>query len=265
MAESMTYGQLSDLAERAAAQLGQLRAETWAVDPQSANRDRNHPSADLVNTASGARLRIVFGWFAPGKVTVEGRFPEGTGCRHDHRANVAPERGARAVAQAADARVLRSGYTDELPGMIKRKAEQEEQYARAVRLTDRVAELFGTSADERGGVYVGNRVRGQGRVSVYYSEDRGALNLDISGIPADVALAMLAVLAGRTDPAPTCCDEYGPDHRASWAGPYCRQHATGSGELKPFSREAEQAYDEYLSSGEWQRLTWKQWLNRDYV
>lgn len=253
MNKDMTYDELCTLAADTALQLSQRRSEIWTV---ASTKDDTWPSAELAGPA-GARLRIIYGYDASGKVTVRGLYPEGVGGTA-YRANVDPARGAQAVASEADRRVLNAGYLAALPKVLERKAAQDAEQARRDGLMARAGELFGIEPEPDGKVYLGKRVLGRGYVENYYADGKGALNINLSGIPADVALAMLAVLAARTEPGPSCCRD-NPEHPYSWAGPDCLL-VNPLPEPKPFSAAFERLYDEYLSSGDFQRHGWNDWL-----
>jgi hypothetical protein len=192
----MDIAELKDLAAEVAYELEFLRGEGWTVDTTT---DDAWPSAELAGE-DGARLKLIFGWYAPGKLTVEGMFPPATGSRTDYRANVDPARGSQAIARAADKRVLQAGYLDVLPPAIAQRAEMDRREAARTELLGKVAALFGIDPADHGDgrkVFLGQFLAGSGYVETYYA-DPGSLTFELSGIPAETALAMLAVLAKDT-------------------------------------------------------------------
>jgi hypothetical protein len=192
----MDIAELSDLAGQVAYELTSLRGEVWTV---ATTTDDTWPSAEL-SGEDGARLKLIFGWYAPGKVTVEGMFPPATGSRADYRANVDPARGPEVLARAADRRVLQAGYLDVLPSAIAQRAEMDRREAARAELLGRVAALFGIDPADPGDgrkVFLGQFLAGSGYVETYYA-DPDSLTFSLSGIPAATALRMLAVLAEDT-------------------------------------------------------------------
>jgi len=158
-AEVVTLDELAALAAEVASVLTDLRREPWAVAEQPAARA---PTVRLAGPGHAA-LDLSFGWWATGKLTIDGVFPDGI-THKGFSANVSPGRGATAIARDANRRVINAGYLDELASAVARKTEQDARDAEA---------------------------RWQS----------GRMNLNLSGVPAEVALAMLKVLADAAVPA----------------------------------------------------------------
>lgn len=187
----MNIQELRELGAEAAAELTGLRGERWLVE---STRDDTWPSLVLAEPASGARLQLIYGYWSPGMVTAVGVYPKDTGTRYPYRANVDPGRGGSRIGREADRRVLRGGYLDELPAMLARRAEMDVRTANRAERLGQAAELFSTQViDDK--VFVGEFVHGSGYAEMYSVMAPDTMSLNISGIPADVALRMLAVLA----------------------------------------------------------------------
>jgi hypothetical protein len=188
---NIRFQELRKLGTEAAAELTRLHGENWVVESE---KDDTWPSLVLAGPASGARLQLIYGYWATGKVTVVGVYPKDTGTLHPYRANVDPERGGTAIGRAAYRRVLRGGYLDELPERQARRAEMDARAENEALRLGQAAELFGVEVMDRK-VFVGDWVHGGGYAEMYSLIAPDSMNLSISGIPADVALEMLAVLA----------------------------------------------------------------------
>jgi hypothetical protein len=190
----ITRNQMLDLGKGVAAELSRLRGEGWTAVNLSPDDTRGYPSVELTEAKSRARVKLIYGWHSTGKVTATGEFPEGTGTRSDYRANIDPDRGAVVIGREVNRRVLEGGYLDSLPLALERKELQDAKAARKAALLGQVAATLRTRVDGSK-VYAGKFARGSGYVEMYYGEGENALNIDISGIPAETALAMLKVLA----------------------------------------------------------------------
>jgi hypothetical protein len=191
---------MDDLAGHVASQLGEARGEAWTTVQASNPEHDQHPSASIGCEATGARLHLIWSWYVTGKLTVTGVWPEGVNGR-DYRANVDLRRGVAAVTAAADRRILRSGYMDDLPERVETRRRHVELQARRRALLERVTAVLGMPAPGHGDskVSLSQFARGRGYVECYYGQDGEALNINLSGIPGDVMLEMLTVLAKRAD------------------------------------------------------------------
>lgn len=212
----MNHQQMRDLAGDVAATLTAERGEPWQCTQADTPADTDYPGARLDGPA-GARLQLREGWQAhvdrpcgaTGKVTVTGLFPAGQS-HGTYTANVNPARGARTVAREAARRVLDAGYLAELPGILARKHQHDQEQAERLDWLRRAAWITGQDAPADAGdrIGLGHLAAGYGDVRAYWTgSDR--LNIELSGIPAETALRMLAVLAetagGPPAAACTCC------------------------------------------------------------
>jgi hypothetical protein len=252
----MDHKEMAALGAGTAAWLGQMRGESWKVGDSNAGADTDFPWVDIANPGNGAVLRLIWGLHAEERVTVEGRYPEGI-AHAVRRANVDPGRGAMTVAREANRRVLLAGYLDDLPAVLARKAAQDRREAARELLMARAAELFGVEPDG-GKVYLGQWLDGSGTAEAYMLTDPESISLDLSGVRADVALRMLAVMAAHAPMQPTCCVRYGEGHPPGWAEAGCRQRGIPAPDTLP--AELEPAYDAYVLSGEWREMPFKAWL-----
>jgi hypothetical protein len=262
MAEDMTARQMRQLAENVMRDLGQLRDETWMVVALSPADDTYpwaviRPFLTTDATASHARIRLRYAYDAEGKVTAEGLWPEGTGDIHTYRANMDPSRTSWSMAKDIKRRVLDAGYLAKLPAKLALKAEAEKRAAHEELRLSQAAELFGVKP-ERGRVQVGDRLHGSGEVKVYCNDAKDSYTIDLNGVPADVALAMLAVLAARTGVRAKCCERYGAGHDPRDAVRGCLEHAHGPWD-EPFGQLHVALYEKYLASGDWQGVTFEDW------
>jgi hypothetical protein len=189
----MNIQELRKLGTEAAAELTALRGNDWVIETE---KDDTWPSLVLAETATQARLRLIYGWFAPGKVTAEGIFPESTAPRIGYRANIDPGRGGARIGREADRRVLRSGYLGELPAALERRARMDDRARHVAMRLGQAASLLGVEVED-GRVFVGEFVLGSGYAEMYSASFPDTMSLNISGIPAVTALEMLAILRKR--------------------------------------------------------------------
>ena len=207
----MDAARFADLAHALAWQLGQLRQEEWTAQLD----ERGGTYAVLVTGI--ARLSI--SWSArQRKLTVSGHYPEGTG-GEAFQARVDPQRGLLTIAKDINRRILNAGYLGVLAHAVERKATMDATEAERASWLAKAAALFGikppASTDDIGrGIKpqldLGQFVKGQGHVESYW--DGARLNIELSGIPAQVALDMLKVLAESEGVRASCCFRYGPAH-----------------------------------------------------
>jgi hypothetical protein len=221
----MNRAEFADLADDIARELGRLRGEEW-----TAQQDERYETGAVL--AGGiARLRIS-GNYRTGRLNVAGLGPDGigrTGLQRTWDISVNPDRGAPAVAKDVNRRILGAGYADDLLVARARKAEHDELEAKRAAWLDQVRELFalkpatvGPGMDP-GKVYLGKFVKGSGYVQNYgwSAEHADMLDINLSGIPAQVMLDMLAVLAKHVARECRCCSTFGPGHHPDLAVTGC--------------------------------------------
>lgn len=218
---------------------GQGKGE-WTVT--EIDGDHSWPQA-LLSGPDHAQLKIKFGWRAEGKVTVYGMMPSKYG--HDRyeyskHANVAPQRGGKAIAGETRRRVLDAGYLDELPGKwAEWQTEQAEADMRAG-IMARAAGLFGLEAPGDAPLnlsrFLPNK-RGQVELTSYGPP---TMSIELHGLDPETGLRMLQVLSASSMVSTSCCYAYGPMHHPSLTVTGCLHagcdHADERGELG--SREA---------------------------
>lgn len=209
----------SQLAGQVAANLGLLRDETWTAGEGPYGREYSQ----LLTGPGQARLHLDMYWTGEGKVTVTGQYPEGApGGRRTYQAGVSPDRGAAVIAREANRRVIAAGYADDLLLAIEAKRQADRRAAERAGWLAQAAELFGVEPNGDGKLYLRQFVTGNGYVESYgWGEDTGHLSINLSGIPAQVALAMLAQLASSQDVRASCCFAYGPDHHPRFSVTGC--------------------------------------------
>lgn len=191
----MTHDEMEELARQVAYELTELRGEGWSL-ARMGRPDDTWPVAWLLGE-DRAMLRLLLVGSA-GKVNVSGEFPGNAGALMRYQCNVNPDRGAAVLARAANRLVLEAGYLDALPGVLKRHQEYEAKRQRQAELLSQAAELLGTRPADPGD---GRRVFLTGDVHGYVevrTGDPATVSFSISGIPAQTALEMLAVLARDT-------------------------------------------------------------------
>ena len=159
---------------------------------------------------------------------MRGKYPEGTS-GGTYQARVDPQRGLLTIAKDIDRRILGAGYVDDLLAAIEAKRERDEREAKRASWLAKAAELFGVEPPKDTG-YLGRPytpqldlsrfVKGQGHAESYW-DGTEHLNINLSGIPAQVALDMLKVLAGSEAVRASCCFRYGPAHHPSLAAVGC--------------------------------------------
>jgi hypothetical protein len=219
------------LAKGLAAELGTLRSEEWTVTADE--------TADARAVLAGgiARLSVSLGW-RTGRLRVRGLDADGNVFR-TWDITASPDRGAPAIAKDVNRRILAAGYADDLiVARAKKTAREVSDAARAAWL-DQAAELFGIARPKdhtRGAdphkVYLGQFVKGSGYVQSYgYGDtDTDYLDINLSGIPAQVMLDMLAVLAAHVRAQVQCCRAYGPGHPPQFAVTGCLRERSERGE-----------------------------------
>jgi hypothetical protein len=178
-----------------ARELAELRGEAWAIDQD----DYTSNDSAILTGPDAARLSLAESWQPADKVTISGVYPVGYGRKQFH-AGVSASRGARTIAREVSRRVLDAGYLTELARALASKAADDRQSAERLMWLQRVAELTGahapTKADQQvsWGNWVAEPPQVRGSVKAYH---RGSdlLEIELTAVPAEVALRMLAVLA----------------------------------------------------------------------
>lgn len=218
MSSNLGWPEFRTLATSTASELGRRRGETWT--PGTWHEDPDYPAATLDGPGS-ARLFIQYGHDCAGKITVTARLPEGTHARNaKFTANVDPARGARAIAQAADSRVLKAGYLDVLPAKVAEKQENDAVLAARNAAAASAAALFEVPAPDDGKLSLDRFLprRSLADFGGYWSRGDHA-DLNLNGVPLATALRMLAVLA--EDTRASCCYSYGPGHHPDLSAAGC--------------------------------------------
>jgi hypothetical protein len=220
----MGWEQFRALVIDVADELGARRKETWAVARW--HEDHAWPAATLDGPDS-ARLFVQYGFDCAGKITVTGRLPEGTHAGRGIRlaANADPARGARAIAQAADTRVLRAGYLDILPGKVAQKQANDAIEAARDAAAARAAALFEVPDPQDGKLYLSRFLSRRGVADFGQRGDQ--VSLDLNGVPLPTALRILAVLA--EDTRANCCYSYGPGHHPDLSTAGCLRERSERG------------------------------------
>lgn len=221
----MDTAEFADLAKDLAARLGDLRGEQWTAEPD----ERYQAGAVLAHGI--ARLHVSWD-HRERKLRVAGLGPDGSQLgRWSINAN--PERGAAVVAKDIARRILGAGYLDDLLVARAKKADRDERDAKRAAWLAQAAELFGIEPPAggrqglarltEGRLHLQQFVKGSGYVEAYgYGDgDTDHLSINLSGIPAEVALGMLKVLAGSADVLARCCSTYGPNHHPSLSTAGC--------------------------------------------
>jgi hypothetical protein len=171
--------------------------EGWTVD---AGWDPVGCGGVMIDGPAGARLHFYESWKQPGKVRAEGCYPQ-TDARHGRPGvYVTASRGVAVIAREIRGRLL-PGYLPDLARVLAHNAgETFEQGQRQV-VADKVAGLF-PGAHHRAEGYHGGYLNtvihapGGGSGHVTSSGAAGTLTLELRGVPTEVALRMLEVLAG---------------------------------------------------------------------
>lgn len=214
----------------AACLTGQYQGE-WTVT--EIDNDRSWPQA-LLSGPDHAQLKIKYGWGAAGKITVYGMLPSKYADRYEsgYRANVAPERGGKAIANEARRRVLDAGYLDELPAkVIEQQTEQAEADTR-IGLMARAAGLFGLpepgDAPLNLSRFLPNK-RGQVELTSY---GLPTMSIELYGLDPEVGMAMLKALSASHLVHASCCYAYGPAHHPSLSVTGCLHGGCGHDEQR---------------------------------
>jgi hypothetical protein len=240
----MDHTEFAGLATDLAAELARLRSEDWTAELAG---------GDTWATLACGTARVTVTWYArEARLVIYGLDPDGR-YLSPYRITVNPARGALAVAKDVSRRILAAGYADDLLAAIAKKAERDALEAQRAALEaqraawlDQAAELFGITRPkdhERGAdpskVYLAQFVTGNGYVQNYGWSDEHAdmLDINLSGIPAQVALDMLKVLAESDAVRARCCFTYGPDHPPQFSVAGCLYRRSGAGRGEDASRE----------------------------
>jgi hypothetical protein len=256
----MNKAQLAELAELAdgvAGDLGTLRHEGWKTEIP----ERTRPS--LVYLAHGiARLSLSLS-YRDDRLHVYGLGPDGHFLDKGQRRSQGiwsisanPARGSLAIAKDINRRIISAGYVDDLLAAVERKRERDERQAHSAAMMAEAGALFGITPHEDGKVYLGEFVRGTGHVSDYRVEGEDLLSIELSGIPRDVAMKMLKVLAQAASSQARCCYKFGPAHDTRLSMTGCLRQRQVPGRRMTYD-EAKALYDLYRrarGAGDWR--TW---------
>jgi hypothetical protein len=223
--------QFADLAARLAWQLGELRHETWTVACQDYDF--------IAQLAGPGDARLGLHWLNRAKrLRVSGLDPDGLAAFRRRVITVDPSRGLLIITKDVNRRLIAAGYVDDLLAAKAKKAARDTADAERASWLDQAAALFGigrpkdhTAGDDPHKVYLGRFVKGSGYVESYGhgDGDTGHLNINLSGIPAHIALAMLAVLAGSEGASAQCCYRYGPGHHPDFSVTGCLRERSERG------------------------------------
>lgn len=177
-----------------AAALRALRSEEWHLDAKFTGngwtnwRLAGPGHASLTVTIGGYRL--------DGKVQVKGNYPKTErSSPRVYEITATASRGPVAVAKEINRRILGAGYVDELLLVLYANEEHADAEAAELVTLGKVAALFGQQApeDPTNGVRVSDWLAGTGQVKTYGGWE--SVTIELRGVPTDVALRMLAVLA----------------------------------------------------------------------
>lgn len=246
----MTPEQILYQAEQLAKQLGYVRHEMgqWEVistDPP----EHGNPGVTIGHSAGIARLHV---GVHDGRWQVAGVGPDGWSMRRLWRATFALEPDGRwpawdqlRIAREVDRRVLVAGYLDEVLLARRILAEHVAVATERMRWLSQVAGMFGVGVPSGTGsdgwkVFLRQFVEGSGYVESYGSSEAHAahLNINLSGIPAEVALEMLAPLAAHAARECKCCHVYGPGHHPMFATVGCLRQRSERGQAASYDRVA---------------------------
>ena len=183
--------QLIRLASNIGVQFYELRREDWRTDSGPDERR----GVRLVGPGQIA-LNLTCDDRTGGQLHVTGLFPDGTWGYKSWTANMNPAKPPRVLAREIERRVIAAGYVDDLLVAVERKRAADKRAAARLAWLAKAAALFGLAAPsglER--VYLDTFLDGTGYVQSYRGQHDDRLTLDLSGIPAEVALRMLQVLA----------------------------------------------------------------------
>jgi hypothetical protein len=188
---TMTAGQLGQLAEKIGAELGMPR-------------DAEHDCHGVMLGAEGNRLHISEPWNRPGHLSISGRFPAtsyyfGPGERAS--ITVRASRGQTIIAREIARRLL-PGYHATLAKVAAHAAAERADARSRADLAERIAALFPPGqaclpshcqSDTRAEVLIHSGSGASGWVKFHGRGEE--VRLDFTGVPADVAVRMLAALA----------------------------------------------------------------------
>jgi hypothetical protein len=256
-----TWPAFRTLAGQVAAELTtRRRGEVWTV--ATFHEDHAHPAADLAGPGH-ARIRMQYGFHATGKVTVQGMWPNGTTYGATSR-NVDPARGVKAIASAADSYALRgcppgstASYLDQLPEVVTKWQAAQALAAQRTAIVARFAALVQADppADGERTLNLSGYLPGKrGEVTVNF-DDPPEISLELHGLTADTAAAILAVFARSDQAQARCCADYGDGHDPRLARLGCKAAPrTGPATYQ----ESDALYSLYRQSGT--GTPWAEWL-----
>jgi hypothetical protein len=229
----MDAERFTDLIKALAWELGQLRRESWTWPPQTAH-------ATYTTLACGNAMLSLSWNSRAGKLHVAGLGPDGhvlarygapRGNPLTWSVNVDPDRGAPALARDINRRILAAGYADDLLAARAKAAERAAIAAARAQWIAQAADLFEVGMPEDGEkLYLKQFVTGSGYVQAHGVDDTDHLDINLSGIPAQVALDMLAVLAESGSVSALCCFTYGSGHHPQFTSVGCLRGKSERGE-----------------------------------
>lgn len=257
--------------------------ESWALSPEA----KRGYGTDMVSSAGEI---VNFQWttaHVSQRLYIQGIDPLTTRTT-GKSITVLAKRGTEVFA-AEIARRLLPGYRATLADRRAKEAKAQAEFQARVDAVHQAEALFGACTDfgsfdpaERyGSAYQaevrlplrGRAYRAYGSGHQYAEEESGSvavrddgrlMDIDLKGIPVPVAVRMLRVLADYTKTIPAkaaCCERYGSPHEGQRCEPDCPQRGADTlPEPKPFSAEFERLYDEWVFSGDFQRISWEAWL-----
>jgi len=175
-----------------AREMSAVRGEAWTTRGQQS-------STVTLCGPKDAAIMLSDGWRHAGKIAASGLFPTGYG-RGTYEANVAISRGARTIAREVSRRIIDAGYQDALAEAVAAKAERDHRDSVQVDLLRRAAAVVGggdpgaPDAEVRFGRYHHAGDTMHGTVKSYW-RGRGLLSFEVTAVPAETAMRVLAVLA----------------------------------------------------------------------
>lgn len=220
-----------------AGHLTRITGAEWYVDTVDPP-ETGYLAAEL-QAGSGMRLRV-HKRRSDGRYTVTGMAPEGASLAKTWRRTFAadPETGwpvwdTLRIAREVNRHILGAGYADDYLVASAWAADKAALEGKRANMMMDAADLFGIDpppvlADrqrnhEAHRLNLSRFVQGSGYAEPhgYRAEDAELMDVSLSGIPREVALAMLKVLASSQDVHASCCFTYGPDHHPRFSVTGC--------------------------------------------
>jgi hypothetical protein len=149
------------------------------------------------------------------------------------------------IAREVDRHIISAGYIDDVLVARARKDNDDAVATERMRWLSQVAGMFEVGVPSGEGsdgwkVFLRQFVKGSGYVESYGSSlaNAGHLSINLSGIPAEVMLEMLAPLAAYAGRECKCCHIYGPGHHPALATVGCLRQKSERGEEASADRVA---------------------------